>query len=162
MMPLSWETIKKLRRRLLQRLSETLQLLRNTPDKVADMQALGFKLSGVEQEINFERTKLLNKINLGFIRQDTDMVDSAFEAIIKFNGKYPRYGIKPADLTDSIKKRAKQRAESVSGVILTEKFLSTFRFSLRATRATCSLAAFSSMHGIKNEVLRLNLAQLIL
>jgi hypothetical protein len=100
------------------------QIMGFRPDKVADMQALGFKLSGVEQEIKFERTKLLNKINLGFIRQDTDMVDSAFEAIIKFNGKYPRYGIKPADLNDSIKKRADQRAGSVSGVILTEKFLS--------------------------------------
>jgi hypothetical protein len=100
------------------------QLIGFRSDKLANMQELGFKLSGLVQKINFDRTKLLNVTDRVFRNNDSDGINSALDDIIKFNSQYPAYAISADNILDSILKRATQRAGSVSGVILSEKNLS--------------------------------------
>jgi hypothetical protein len=100
------------------------QLIGFRSDKLANMQELGFKLSGLVQKINFDRTKLLNVADRVFRNNDSDGINSALDDIIKFNSQYPAYAISVDNLLDSILKRATQRAGSVSGVILSEKNMS--------------------------------------
>jgi hypothetical protein len=102
------------------------QIIGFRSDKLANMQELGFKLSGLVQKINFDRTKLLNKIaDRLFRNNDSDGINSAFDDIIKFNSQYPAYAISVDNLTRfNTETRYAKRAGSVSGVILSEKNMS--------------------------------------
>lgn len=93
-------------------------------DKLANMQGLGFKLSGLEQRINFKRTEVMNIADRVFRNGDQDGIDKALEKVIDFNQRYPAYAITGENLMDSLMKRATQRAMSKTGVIQSEKNLS--------------------------------------
>jgi hypothetical protein len=95
------------------------------PDILASTQGPAFKLSGIEQKINNQRSLLLNKLDFQR-RKDTDEGDAKFDDIIdtevsKFNDKYPSYRLNRATINESLKKRAEQRATSRAGVNVTKQ-----------------------------------------
>jgi hypothetical protein len=95
------------------------------PDILASTQGPAFKLSGIEQKINNQRTLLLNKLDFQR-RKDTDEGDEKFDDIIdnevaKFNDKYPSYRLTRDTINESLKKRAEQRAGSRAGVNVTKQ-----------------------------------------
>ena len=93
-------------------------------DELSNVQGLGFKLTGVEQKINFRRTEVMNIVDRVFRNQDQAAIDKALEDVVSFNRKYPAYGITVENLMDSLQKRAEQRGVSKAGVIRTKKNLS--------------------------------------
>jgi len=95
------------------------------PDILASTQGPAFKLSGIEQKINNQRSLLLNKLDFQR-RKDTDEGDAKFDDIIdtevsKFNDKYPSYRLNRDTINESLKKRAEQRATSRAGVNVTKQ-----------------------------------------
>ena len=95
------------------------------PDILAATQGPAFKLTGVEQKINNQRSLLLNKLDFQ-LRQDTDKGDERFDKILeeevpKFNTKYPSYALDADAIYNSLMKKAEQRASSRAGVPVTDK-----------------------------------------
>jgi len=93
-------------------------------DELANMQNLGFKLSAIEQRINFDRSEILNIADRVFRKGDQDGIDKIMQRLMQFNQKYPAYAITAENLLSSLKNRAEQRAKSSSGVIQSKKNLS--------------------------------------
>jgi len=98
------------------------------PDILAATQGPAFKLSGIEQKINNQRTLILNKLDFQH-RKESDAGDDKFQDIIenevsKFNKKYPSYVIDADVIFESLVKKAEQRASSRAGVSITEKNVS--------------------------------------
>jgi hypothetical protein len=95
------------------------------PDILAATQGPAFKLTGIEQKINNQRTAILNKLDFQ-LRQDTDKGDERFDKILeeevtKFNTKHPSYALDADAIYNSLMKKAEQRAGSRAGVIVTDK-----------------------------------------
>lgn len=92
------------------------------PDLLANTQYINFKVIGIEQKINNERTKLLDKLDLHFRNRDFAKFNSLMkEDVAKFNRQYPSYALEADDVVDSVTSKQERRASSQRGVNLTEK-----------------------------------------
>jgi hypothetical protein len=95
------------------------------PDILAATQGPAFKLSGIDQKINNQRSLILNKLDFQR-RKDTDEGDKKFDDIIdnevsKFNDKYPSYRLNRDTINESLKKKKEQRLTSRAGVNVTKQ-----------------------------------------
>jgi hypothetical protein len=83
-----------------------------TPEDTLQKQKAAIKRKGMEQEINLRRQKILNGVFLGIWYDNESTLDQAFEAIDKFNQKYPEKAITGDVIQRSVLSRAKAIAEA--------------------------------------------------
>jgi hypothetical protein len=88
-------------------------------DALSDLQTNNFKVIGIEQKINNERSKILDRLDLHLRKRDMKEYRKAYEDMGKFNAKNPWVAID--DIADSLEKRQEQRGQSWRGVGITEK-----------------------------------------
>ena len=103
-------------------------------DLLANAQYVNFKVQGLEQRINNERTKLLNNLDRESAKSNFKAFTDTMKDIHKFNTKFPSYAITEENMLDSLHKRAEQRAASFKGVTLTEKNVPVFIKALKESR----------------------------
>lgn len=104
------------------------------PDALANMQNVTFKVIGLEQKINNERTLLLRQLDREFRNRNMQKFAEYIKERNEFNRKYPSYAITDENLSDSLEGKAQQRAESYRGFTLTEKNITTMGRALVPSR----------------------------
>jgi hypothetical protein len=88
-------------------------------DKLSDLQTTNFKVIGMQQKIDNERSKILERLDLHLRKRDLKEYGKAWDDMEKFNTKYPWSAID--DIAASIDKKQEQRGQSWRGVGVTEK-----------------------------------------
>jgi hypothetical protein len=92
-------------------------------DKLADIQTNNFKVIGMQQKIENQRTELLLTLDIHFRKKDLKQYKNTMAEITKFNTKYPweTTRIDGEDIADALEARAERRGSSWRGVNITEK-----------------------------------------
>lgn len=88
-------------------------------DALSDLQTNNFKVIGIEQKINNERSRILDRLDLHLRKRDLKEYRKAYEDMEKFNTKNPWVAID--DIAASIEKKQEQRGQSWRGVGVTER-----------------------------------------
>jgi hypothetical protein len=88
-------------------------------DALSDLQTNNFKVIGIEQKINNERDRILDRLDLHLRNRDMKEYRKAYEDMGKFNAKNPWVAID--DIAGSLEKKQEQRGQSWRGVAITEK-----------------------------------------
>jgi hypothetical protein len=88
-------------------------------DALSDLQTNNFKIIGIEQKINNERDRILDRLDLHLRNRNMKEYRKAYEDMGKFNAKNPWVAID--DIAGSLEKRQEQRGQSWRGVGITEK-----------------------------------------
>jgi hypothetical protein len=104
------------------------------PDILANAQYVNFKVQGLEQRINNDRTQLLNNLDRDFAKNKPEEFAGVLKDIFKFNSKFPSYSITEENIMGALSKRAEQRASSMKGVVLTDKNVPVMIGALRPSR----------------------------
>lgn len=104
-------------------------------DLLANTQYVNFKVIGLQQKIENERTRLMNDVEKQFRNKEFKKFNELVNKdVIKFNKRYPTFEITDEEILASIEKRAEQRAESWRGVSLTDKNATLFTKALKPSR----------------------------
>jgi hypothetical protein len=104
-------------------------------DLLANTQYVTFKLIGLEQRINNERSRLIEDIDREFRKKNFKEFNKLINKdVIEFNKRYPTYEITDDQILSAIEKRAEQRAESLRGFSVTDKNATLFSKALRPSR----------------------------
>ena len=91
-------------------------------DLLANTQYINFKVIGIEQRINNERTKITERLDRTFREKDFKEFNKTLKKdVAEFNRKYPSYALTEDNIYESITSKAERRAESQRGVTITEK-----------------------------------------
>ncbi len=90
-------------------------------DLLANTQYVTFKVIGIEQKINNERSRILNQLDREYRNQNVKAYTKYYADMVEFNRKYPSYAIEPEDFQKSLEGKAERRAQSYRGVNITEK-----------------------------------------
>lgn len=95
------------------------------PDIIGVTQDLAFKMSGIDQRINNERTQIMDMLKFES-RKDTDEGSNRFDKLIedkvsKFNNEYPSYRITGSEIVNSLVKDSKAIGNAPAGVVLNKQ-----------------------------------------
>ena len=88
-------------------------------DALSELQTNNFKVVGIEQKINNERGRILDRLDLHLRNNDLKEYTKAYNDMGKFNAKYPWVAID--DIGASLEKKQEQRGMSWRGIGVTEK-----------------------------------------
>lgn len=88
-------------------------------DALSDLQTNNFKVIGIQQKIDNERGRILERLDLHLRNNNMREYKKAWDDMEKFNTKYPWQAIE--DVSGSIEKKQEQRGMSWRGVQVTEK-----------------------------------------
>lgn len=103
-------------------------------DLLANTQYVTFKVIGLEQKINNQRTLIMNQLDRAYRNKDFKAYTEYYGDMQKFNSKYPTYAITPENLVESLERRQEQRGKSFRGVVMTEKNVGPFAEALLPSR----------------------------
>lgn len=91
-------------------------------DLLSNTQYINFKVIGIDQKIQNERTKITEKLDRTFREKDFKGFNNALKKdVAEFNRKYPSYALTEDNIYESVTSKAERRAESQRGVTITEK-----------------------------------------
>jgi len=117
-------------------------------DALSDLQTNNFKVIGIEQKINNERDRILDRLDLHLRDRNMKEYRKAYEDMGKFNAKNPWVAID--DIAGSLEKRQEQRGQSWRGVAITEKNAPYAAEALSKSRADAMEKRKKSQREIKN------------
>jgi hypothetical protein len=104
-------------------------------DLLANTQYVNFKVMGLQQRIENERTRLMVDVEKQFREKEFKKFNQLLNKdVIKFNKRYPTFEITDEEILASIEKREEQRAESWRGVSITDKNATLFTKALKPSR----------------------------
>ena len=104
-------------------------------DLLANTQYVNFKVIGLQQRIENERTRLMNDVEKQFRDKEFKKFNELLNKdVAKFNKRFPTFEITDEEILASIEKRAEQRAESWRGISLTDKNALLFTKALKPSR----------------------------
>jgi signal peptidase I len=110
-------------------------------DLLSNTQYVNFKVIGLEQRINIERNKIIERLDREFRNKDMKKFGKIIDTdVVKFNKEHPSYAIDSDTLTESIFERAERRATSQRGVQLTEKNVPLFGKAIAPSRRAAAEA----------------------
>jgi len=110
-------------------------------DLLSNTQYVNFKVIGLEQRINNERNKIIERLDREFRNKDMKGFAKVIDTdVVKFNKEHPSYAIDSDTLTESILERAERRATSQRGVQLTEKNVPLFGKAIAPSRRAAAEA----------------------
>ena len=104
-------------------------------DLLANTQYVNFKVIGLQQRIENERTRLMVDVEKQFRDREFKKFNQLLNKdVVKFNKRYPTFEITDDEILASIEKREEQRAESWRGISLTDKNATLFTKALKPSR----------------------------
>jgi hypothetical protein len=110
-------------------------------DLLSNTQYVNFKVIGLEQRINNERNKIIERLDREFRNKNTEgFVKVMKQDVTKFNKEHPSYAIDSDTVYESITSRLERRVTSQRGVQLTEKNLPLFSKAIAPSRKAAAEA----------------------
>jgi hypothetical protein len=89
--------------------------------EVAQVQKANFMAKKIVTEINREKQKLLNLLDVAVRQDDDDKIEGLLDRIEKFNTKNAMLAIEGETISKSLQSRSERRGKSYQGLSVTDK-----------------------------------------